>query len=461
MIDAYHKPPSGELVPSEQANALADEFVELQAAFADLEARMEAEGRGAESALARLDRARSELAEAERAVAKPSMSSDDVAELERAHEEVIEAEKKASSRLGRKSGQKRLEEAQQHEQEILDRIGFPTWSAYVMGSSLLNIDPAAEQRLERAREEMSEAEAEWARTSEMLENDPEYSELLDRLEAVYLVAFDILGGDDEGDLEQRLRDVRVPEEEVPREDIVRALVYQLELRGVDIADDALPDVVVAAAEGWLADNEDHWDRYRSFQEEQVRVENELAAAQRELDSLGIAAEELVGTRDELEQAVEQAEAKVSEILGDLEQATELESELEAQVEARAALMGAAKLSVTAAEAKLADVEARATAPPPSAGVSSPEVKDTSLYDSLPYAADEGGGDGDGDGEGEPSADELEFYLVSRLSSLRSVSHAGSVPLLIDDARAGRRFRRRPHDPRPPRRASPRRCRSST
>lgn len=433
LIDEYNKPESSTMVPSREAIALADEFVDLQAKLAELEDRREAEGRGTESTMRRLDEARAALASAQRSVAKPEMGPDDIAELEAAHDEVLEAEKKASGRLGRKSGQKLLVAAQDKEQEILDRIGFPTWSSYVMGSSLLNIDPMAEQALERAGEEMAEAEAAWEQMTQEIENDPEYSELLDRLEAVYLVAFDILGGNDEGDLEIRLRLVEVPEEEVPREDIVEALVYQLGLVGVDLDPSTMPEVVVHTAEDWLAETTGHWEKYRALQEEHVRVENELAATERDFEIAGLASDEFDASLPERQAAFELAESKVAEILLDLEQATELESELQAQLDTREMLVGAARFSVTAAETKLAEAKASAEAQASAAiEINSPESKDTTLYDSLPYAVDD-----DADTEGDDIAvDDIEFYFLTRVAALRSVSQAGSVPLIVDDALSG-------------------------
>ena len=142
---------------------------------------------------------------------KPNLSPDDVKELELAHEAVLEAESKSSGRL-RRGGSKRLDEAAAAQQVILDRVGFPTWSAYVMGASLLGIDPMAEERLERARLDLDAAEAHWADVAAAIEADPNHRALLDRLEAVYLEAFDILGGDDEqADLEHALRACAGPE----------------------------------------------------------------------------------------------------------------------------------------------------------------------------------------------------------------------------------------------------------
>jgi hypothetical protein len=431
LVEEYKKPASDRLVPSREATALADEFADLQQKLADFEADLEAQGRGTDAALERIDAARAALADSQRAVAKPELSSDDEKELEAAHEAVLDAEQKASGRIGRKGALKKLEEASRKEQEILDRVGFPTWAAYVMGSSMLNVDPMAEQRVENAQAELEMAEQAWADLSEQLENDPQYKELLDRLEAVYLVAFDILGGDDEGDLEQRLREVVVPEEEVPKEDVVEAIVYQLSLVGVDLPEASMAEVVVTTAEDWLHAAEGHWEKWQELKQEEARVEHALETAQRQADALAAQQEVSSETEEELGRELEKAEAMVAEILADLEQATELESELTSQVEAREALMGAAQLSLDIAEGRLAGALAAASVPTAAVDVSSPESKDTSLYDSLPYANQE---DGDADGT-DAGVDEVEFYFLSRVAQLRSVSHAGSVPLVLDDALA--------------------------
>jgi uncharacterized protein YhaN len=56
-----------------------------------------------------------------------------------------------------------------------------------------------------------------------------------------------------------------------------------------------------------------------------------------------------------------------------------------------------------------------------------------LYDSLPYAAEDDSSDTE---SGQVAVDDIEFYFLTRVSALRSVSQAGSVPLIIDDALAG-------------------------
>ena len=87
-----------------------------------------------------------------------------------------------------------------------------------------------------------------------IENDPTHRALLDRLEAVYLEAFDLLGGDDEqADLENALRAVRVPKAEVSQDELVDALAYQLELVGLTLGQSPGVDRVTMAADAFLAE----------------------------------------------------------------------------------------------------------------------------------------------------------------------------------------------------------------
>ncbi len=435
LLEAINQPRSTTMVPSEDAIALADDFVVVQQHLDAAERRLQADGMSMDEMIRRLDDARVELSQAEKAMAKPELSSEDVTELEAAHEEVMEAEMKASGRMGRKAALKRLEEAQAKEREILDRVGFPTWASYIMGASLLNIDPVAEQRLEQARLTAEQANAEWMALNELLEADPEYSELIDRFESVVLAAIDILGGEPEGDLEEALRSHTIVEEEISRQDLIDALIYQLGLRGVEVPEFSPDDVAVSAAASWLESAADHWQRYTEHQHELATLEAEMGRIEEELAGRGVVGES--NSPEERERAYEQAEAAVAEILADLEQASELEVELDGQVEARELLLTPADLALRVAEAAWKEAAAasaavipKGTNPPlPPSYDRKPEV-----YDDLPYAAED-----EGAGEAAPGEDreEVEFFFLSRLATLRNLSHAGSVPLVIDDALAGR------------------------
>ena len=62
LLEAIRNPGPVEMVPSERAAELADEFATLQRQVDELEQRLEAEGRGTAGALQRLETARAELA---------------------------------------------------------------------------------------------------------------------------------------------------------------------------------------------------------------------------------------------------------------------------------------------------------------------------------------------------------------------------------------------------------------
>jgi hypothetical protein len=432
LVDALHQPVSDRLVPSAEAAALADEFAELQQQLDELERRLQADGLSMDQVSQRLEDARYELSQAERGVSKPELTSEDVRELEALHEQVLDAERRASGRVGRKAALAKLDELRQEEQVILDRVGFPTWTSYVMGAALLNIDPVAEQRVERARADLDEAEAAWAYLTSQLEAEPEYASLLDRLESVFLTAFDLLGGDTEGDLEDRLRHHLVPDQEVSRGDIIEALGYQLSLREIEVEEGLSPEAVETLAEQWLAETEGHWDRYRALQDQQIEVVDEKALVEREIESLG--GDPDLDTPEERQSRYESAEAHVAEILSDLEGVSEIVADLDGQVEAREMMLTPMELSLqmaeagcAAAEQQLAELSGAGGVPP----IGPSYDRNPEIYDDLPYADDD---DDEAAGLAEGSA---ESYLLLRLAALRNRSHGGSVPLVIDDALAGR------------------------
>ncbi|MGZ4707326.1 MAG: hypothetical protein ACXWBN_01135 [Acidimicrobiales bacterium] len=426
LLDAIRNPAQVELVPSERASQLADEFVTLQRQVDDLEARLETEGRGTAGALARLEAARTELSAAEKGMQKPNLSPDDVEELEAAHQAVLEMQDKVGGRVGRRANQQRLEEAMAAEQAVLDRVGFPTWSAYVMGAGLLAIDPMAEQRLERAQAEMAAAEAHWATVAEMIEADPEHRALLDRLESVYLEAFDLLGGDDEqADLEAALRSVQVPKREVSTDELVDALAYQLELVGLNLGTDTPGvDRTIMAADAFLAEVQGISDRVAELEVERDRVQVDLADCRATIERVdAVAAANPTIDLTESASAAEAAAADTDALRAELDRATEEQADYADSLEARLALVDAATQVEAVATSRLMKIAAtlsETAAAQPAAGEAARPESDPDF-------------DVDSDAGG-PEA--IEFYLLARLAAQRSVSYAGSVPMVIDDAFLG-------------------------
>ena len=124
-----------------------------------------------------------------------------------------------------------------------------------------------------------------------IENDPTHRALLDRLEAVYLEAFDMLGGDDEqADLENALRALRVPKAEVSQDELVEALAYQLELVGLALGQSPGVDRVIMAADAFLAEVSVLSERIGELRSSADEVQVELADANHALAAFDAAEE---------------------------------------------------------------------------------------------------------------------------------------------------------------------------
>ena len=72
-----------------------------------------------------------------------------------AHADVLDAVDKADGRFAGGRAQRRVEATRRAEQALLDELGFASYSDYMMGYSLLNVDPEKEAALEAARAELS------------------------------------------------------------------------------------------------------------------------------------------------------------------------------------------------------------------------------------------------------------------------------------------------------------------
>lgn len=424
LLDAIANPEPVELVPSERAQELADDFVRLQAEVKELEVRLVGVGRDPASANAQLEAARDELARAEKGMAKPDLSAEDVAELEAAHEAVLEAERKASGRFSRNKSA--LEAAMAREQEILDRVGFPTWSAYVMGSGLLAIDPAAEDRLEKARFDFEAAEANWAQVSEAIESDPELSALLDQLEAVYLEAFDLLGGEEPDDLEAALRGHREPKREVSTQELIDALAYQLEVVGLDLGPTPTLDRTVVVAEAFLAETSSLTDRVTELEAERHHVSGALEEAEEELATLPTDGSPIDVTQVPAPHVdVHLTPEDVAELEAELAAAQEAVVEAADRAEAREALLDAATQVQAVATARLMKVAGDLAERAPDGVATSTNGSNGPAEFAIPVDEPDDG-----------SEEALEFYLLARLAALRNVSFAGAVPFVVDDAFGG-------------------------
>jgi hypothetical protein len=424
LLDAIENPGPVEEVPSPAAQELADRFVSLQGRVAALEERLEAEGRGPVSAMRRLDQARNDVAAAERVHDRTEFTEADEEALRKSHEKVLDAERKASG-LRSRSGQRKLAEALARQQEILDRIGYPTWSAYIMGASLMGADPAAAERLAEARAELEAAEAHWAEISAAMESDPEHHALLDELERVELDAVSLLLArgitvpDERDGLELTLRALREPKHDVDPRELVDALAFHLSSIGLDLGDAAQdPAHVCRVAHAFLAEAEGIAARIDELTVERRRVEARVADARSRAEAEAWEALEasVVAPDEANESSLADLERELAEARGAEEDCVEM-------LEAREALLDAA----VTAEANALE-QAREVARTVMAGQGLIPAEGSSTTPT------EGPGNGTGWSEIDPEA--IEFYLLARLAAQRQVSYSGSVPLVIDDALAG-------------------------
>jgi hypothetical protein len=410
LIDAIETPGPVDEVPSPMGLELANEILRLLGEVAELEQRMEVEGRGPGSALARLDAAREEAGVAEASLTRPPVSTVDEAALRAAHEEVLDAEQRASG-LRSRSGQRKLVQALAVQQEILDRVGFPTWSAYVMGATIMGVDQAAKDRLEAAEQELAAAEQAWVDISAQLEADPDHRALLDQLEDVELRAIGLLlergerVPDEREDLEGSLRALRQPATESDFVELVATLAYQLTSLGLHV-DPSEADRVLTAGHALLDEFAFVPQRLDELTNDRRRLETSVVEARSRAEAAAWEA---------LEAAVERPSSeRIAELELALTAATAKEHELAERLEAREALVEMATLAEAASARR-----ARATA--------------TAIVESQGAVVAD---DGTVDLWTEMDPEAIEFYLLARLAALRHVSYAGSVPLVLVDTFRG-------------------------
>ncbi len=418
-------PPQGGTVEDPDAQRLADEVDALQADIVRFEESLADEGISLSKAMAELEESRAELIEAEARMARREATDEERIELESVHDQIQDLEPKTDSRIGGAKARKQVEELLVRERAILDRLGYRSWTEYIMGSSLIGIDPEAENRVERARIDVEVREGRWVRLTERLESEPAYKEMLDRLEAVYLAAFDMLEGREPDDLSGTLRALTIEVPPMTALDAASELWDALEEAGVELEGDELPfEAIVAAAEGWLRDVQAATVARPRLEAERVTCESQLADAEAELADAEAGIEKPEEIPDDPQwaaamAAVNGAEARhqrhlatqqqVAPLQEQLDHANEIERAAQDEVDARQARVDEAAVQERATRAALDEVLDVLT--------HDPEVAEA-------IAAESGAGRG-------PDREELEMFLLSTLTGLRAASYAGSVPLAID------------------------------
>lgn len=368
---------TGPITPPE-ALRLADEWVVLREHLGALEAKMASEDGGVHSVSDRLEAARARVAACEAAMAPAPVDQRDIQALEAAHETVLAAERKASSRLGGSRARKALDDAIAEERAILERLGFPTWSAWVMGAALLDSTAQHTRELEAARSELALATAAWEATSEKLESDPEFRALLDRLERVLRAAHAIVG--DVPDIEAALRALRVEPgpPPCPLSQARTELGAALRDAGLAVEEHASVDQLRVQAETWLAVVQALRAARRQLEIDAGHVGDLLDAARDTLDRIeasgpaepgdGFGRERLLSARSAIESAERhldghfEAIGSLAQLAGEAARLAELERQTDASLDAKVELLVMTEHLVDAAAGKVRTIERRLERP---------------------------------------------------------------------------------------------------
>jgi hypothetical protein len=475
-----------ELVPSADAQRVADEWVRNEAALSGEQSVEETSGNVLAAARRRLDVARAEVFEAERAVRAPEVDRIDIESLENAHEAVLLAQDRADRRFGGDRARHKLTEARAMEQAILDRIGFDTYAAFMMGTSIQHVDLEREEQLELARAELAASEDAVANFEEGIDAELALAALLAHRRDLRDEATRILGRDPGDDIEWALRHHRV---EVRGGDRVDRLRTALESAGMVLGPDQPPQrLLVDLAEIWLDERRETSEQRDALAVELRDVETSLARARRAARRAG-PDDEVDAERRERE--LERARAAVAEAEQRLQHQSEVEAEVSRRKENLAQALDAERAAATQllvteeAEAEAARVEHESVAEQArlraeldaaraaerqsiealddlarlidglrgdrsarAAAVGEAETAVALAEAAVVTARDEltevdsrleelASGNGDGHVVTTPAAvEELEWYLLSRVANQRALSYAGSLPFVLDDALRG-------------------------
>ena len=412
-----------------EAIRLADDYRSLRAQIAALEERVASEEGGMLSVNDRLDHARERFAAAETKLQPAHTNIEDITTLERAHDAVLAAERRVSGRFGGRS-RKLLDFAITEEQIVLDRLGYPTWSAFIMGARMLDSTAENKRQLELARRELEEVERVWARVMAKLGENPEFYAYLDRLERLQEAAHAVVG--DVDDVEGALRALRVdpgpPTMNVgAAREILAACLIDL---GFGIESHATIEDLQTAAMLWLTDVRQVKSLHAQLEFDANHCAHELDEARETLDRIqvvgavdeidGFGAERLHAARVDVLRAEERVWAhrdaviRMAQLVAECERVGELEAQLGAEVAHKDVLLGISRELADAAAAKLSLLEAAYAARPED-----------------DHEADQP--------EGEPipdRVDALSAVLEARITELRDAGIDGPVPLVLDNAFAG-------------------------
>lgn len=170
--------------PDPRASALAARLAEVGERRRSLSQRPPAgPGPELEAAYARLAQARQDHAALTASTRSAVLDQAARAAIERAHEDVLEAEDKASRRFAGSSAKARLSELRDTERELLSRFGLSSFSDYLLAASTARVDPATQLRVSELERQVAEAEAQVAALANQ-PSAPVVDPELDQLDAI-------------------------------------------------------------------------------------------------------------------------------------------------------------------------------------------------------------------------------------------------------------------------------------
>ncbi|MGY6500245.1 MAG: hypothetical protein ACXIVQ_05000 [Acidimicrobiales bacterium] len=484
-------PPEAPTVPSMPAAALADQVHAHRQRQREVDAEMRAKGLDVDGLRSALQQARIVAREAEEAARPKSVSPEDSAEIERLHDIVTENADRRESRRGGKEATRLYGEASAQLETVLDRYGFPTYASYIMGRTAPSIDEVARRRHQDALAQIEELEARLASTTETIERDPQMRMLRSEHEQLWAAAAELLDRPPPEDIERALRELRVPGPvEFTAPDDLRRLLARLD---VEVDPTASTGRLVEIADRWLSEARDAIDPVNPSapapdglgitfdtdppsapatvpSDESDDSDHSVAAQERRVAELQARASELDDHLTERENEAERLAALVATIEAELvalddrrsaaghtwsdeqvemvvDAADQLDAQLAADPAVRTAREQAALTSARLERHRHASIRVdqlhaeiganRASERALGTQLESRTLELTSLRHDLEQSAADGGPlapvewtlTSEGIGP-------IEWYLLGRVASLRSVSAAGSVPLILHDCFRG-------------------------
>lgn len=493
-----------EPVPDPRAIELAERWAALEAELAvlteadDVDDDLEG-GDHRHAARERLRAAEAAVASAVAAIRPRSIDPADARALEEAHAALLDARDGLDRRLGRRAAARRVAESAAAEQELLRKLGFATFTDYLIGfGEGGHRDPAAGDRLDAARTELLAASAAAEEIDAAVAEELRRAELLDQRRRLRDEAVELLGVDPGDDVAGALRRRRIPATETGGH--LTRLRAALEATGLVLEGEELPErVLVDLAAVWLDEQEEATVERAVLEQRVSDVDARLAAATRRRAFAAANEAERDGSTprpsrltaalaavDDARRAVAAAEARVAaqrEVEAELEIRRAALEEAAAQeahaiaaiAEAEAACadariaerhaaalnrdaeqaLAAARAAEDAARELLAGLEERLTAAEDRIGrieddlarasVELAEARTEADRASATLEAararlaaldDEELDVGAADEQRTAAAEDAEWYLLARLAAQRAVSFAGSVPLVLDDTLVG-------------------------